>query len=74
MEKKNFLERFLSENTPKYKLLRTIVQGVIGAIISNLDVILGTFTIPPALKPVITMLTMAVLSPIMAWLGSEADE
>lgn len=65
------MKRFLSDNTPQFKMLRTIVQGVIGAVISNLDIILGSFTIPAELKPVITMCIMAVLSPVMAFLGGE---
>ena len=68
------MKRFFSDNSPQFKLLRTIVQGIIGVIISNLDVIIGTFSIQAELKPIITMCIMAVLSPVMAFLGGGDNE
>ena len=65
--------RFLAENTTYMKLLRTIGQGIIGVIIANLEVILGTFQIDPTFKPVIAALVMAVLSPIMSELGKAME-
>ena len=63
--------KFLSDNSAEMRLARTIVQGVIGVLVSNLDVILGTFSIDPTLKPVVAALVMAVLAPVMAELGRE---
>lgn len=65
------MRRFLSENSSEMKLARTIVQGVIGVLVSNVDIILGTFSIDPTIKPVITALVMAVLTPIMSELGKK---
>lgn len=62
---------FLSSNTTRAKLMRTIFQGLIGVLIANLDLIISFIKIDPALKPLITAGVMAVLSPIMSELGKE---
>lgn len=67
------MKEFLTSNEPKYRLLRTIVQGIIGVLIANLDLLIGLTPIPPAIKPVITGLVMAILSPIMAMLGGDSE-
>lgn len=67
------MDKFLTSNDWKYRLLRTIIQGVLGVIVANLDVIIGTFVIDPTLKPMIVALVMAVLSPVMALLGAKED-
>lgn len=67
------MEKFLISNDWKYRLLRTIIQGVLGVIVANLDLILGTVATDPLLKPMIVALVMAVLSPIMALLGAKED-
>lgn len=63
------MNKFLSSNETKYRLLRTIVQGVIGVLVANLDLLIGMFQIQPDLKPVLVALVMAVLSPIMSEMG-----
>lgn len=60
-------------NSKTYKLIRTIIQGVIGVIIANLDVIIGLFSIDSTIKPIIVALVMAILSPIMATLGEKLE-
>ena len=64
------MNRLFTSNAPKWRLFRTIIQGVIGVLIANLDMIFGATPIPPEVKPVIVAVTMAVLSPIMAELGT----
>jgi len=61
--------KFFQSNQTLYRLLRTIVQAVIGVVIANLDTIIGTFQISEVWKPIIVALVMAVLSPIMAQIG-----
>ena len=68
------MKEFLTSNEPKYRLARTIVQGIIGVIIANLDLILGHAAIDPAFRPVITGIVMAILSPIMAELGGSVND
>lgn len=65
------MNKFLTSNEWQYRLLRTIIQGVLGVIIANLDVITGAFVLDPTMKGVVVALVMAVLSPIMALLGKE---
>lgn len=67
------MDKFLTSNEWQYRLLRTIIQGVLGVIVANLDLILGTISIDPSLKPMIVALVMAFLSPIMALLGAKED-
>lgn len=67
------MKEFLTSNEPKWRLARTIVQGIIGVLVANIDLLIGLTPIPPALRPVITGLVMAVLSPIMAMMGGEPE-
>lgn len=62
---------FLHSNDTKWRLARTIVQGIIGVFISNLDLIIGELSIDPAFKPAITAFVMSILSPIMSELGKD---
>lgn len=62
-----------SSNETKYRLIRTILQGIIGVIIANLDLIIGQVAIPTEMRPVIVALVMAILSPIMSELGGKTS-
>ena len=64
------MTEFLSSNATKYRLLRTIVQGVLGVIIANIDLIVGSVVFDPSQRAIIVALVMAVLSPIMAEIGA----
>lgn len=68
------MKEFLTSNEPKYRLARTIVQGIIGVLVANIDLLIGMTPIPPAIKPVITGLVMAILSPIMAMMGGDLED
>lgn len=61
--------RFLTSNSASMKMWRTIVQGVIGVIVANVDMLIGTFAFPAEYKPMIVALVMAILSPVMSTLG-----
>lgn len=63
--------KFLTSNDPVYRLLRTIAQGVLGVLVANLDLIIDQFVIPESVRPVIVLVVMAVLSPIMAYIGEK---
>lgn len=66
--------KFFNSNSTLFRLLRTIVQGVLGVVIANLDMIIGTFSVPDQWKPLIVALVMAVLSPVMAAIGGDSGE
>ena len=61
--------KLFTSNATTYRLIRTIIQGIIGVVVASLDVFIGKLTISPEMKPVIVALVMAILSPIMAELG-----
>lgn len=67
------MNTFLTSNETKYRLLRTIVQGLIGVLIANIDTLVGFTPIDPALKPIIVAVVMAILSPVMSVLGGDKD-
>ena len=72
-ESEESMNTFFTSNEPRYRLARTIVQGIIGVLVANIDLLIGLTPIEPALRPVITGLVMAVLSPVMAMLGGDPE-
>lgn len=68
------MNRLFVRNDAKYRLLRTIIQGVIGVIIANLDLIFGATPMPPEARAFIVAVTMAILSPIMSAMGTTEME
>lgn len=65
------MNRFLSSNEWQWRLLRTIVQGVLGVVVANIDLIMGWCVMDPAARALVVALVMAVLSPVMAMLGGK---
>ena len=65
------MNRFFTSNSAGYRLLRTIIQGIIGVLIANLDIIVGVFHISAGFKALIVALVMAILSSVMASMGAE---
>ena len=63
------MRKFLTSNEWQYRLLRTIVQGILGVLVANIDVIAGYAILDPAIRAIVVALVMAVLSPVMAMLG-----
>ena len=63
------MKKFLQSNEWQYRLLRTIVQGVLGVLVANIDVLAGMVVLDPAIRAIVVALVMAVLSPVMAMLG-----
>ena len=68
------MDRFLTSNDWKWRLARTIVQGILGVIVANLDMIVGSYVLDPSQRALVVALVMAVLSPIMAELGKHLPE
>ena len=56
------MKAFLTSNEWPWRLARTIVQGVLGVVVANVDMLVGW--------AVVVALVMAVLSPVMAELGA----
>ncbi len=68
------MKKLFYSNDWQFRLLRTIIQGVVGVLIANLDLFIGALTIAPMWKPVIAALVMAVISPIMAEIGAHTND
>lgn len=65
--------KFFESNELIYRLLRTIVQSILGIIAANIDTLTGLFSVPDVWRPIIVALVMAVLSPIMAEIGKRGN-
>ena len=68
------MDKFLKSNEWQWRLARTIVQGVLGVLIANIDIIMGYTTLTPETRALVVALVMAILSPIMAQLGKGDSE
>lgn len=68
------MKKFLQSNETKYRLLRTILQGIIGVLIANADLLVSAWSFTPEVKAFIVALVMAILSPIMSELGNTETE
>lgn len=63
------MNEFLNSNEWQWRLARTVVQGVIGVLVANVDLIVGWCVVEPQVRGLVVALVMAVLSPVMAGLG-----
>ena len=68
------MNEFLASNEWYWRLARTIVQGVLGVVIANIDLIMGWCVLDPSVRGLIVALVMAVLSPVMAALGGGDED
>ena len=64
------MNEFLTSNEWHWRLARTIVQGILGVVVANVDVLMGAAVLDPTWRAICVALVMAVLSPVMAELGS----
>ena len=63
------MNKFLTSNEWEWRLLRTIAQGVLGVVVANVDLLVGTAVLEPSWRALVVALVMAVLSPLMAEIG-----
>ncbi len=68
------MNRFLTGNEWNWRLARTIVQGVLGVFVANVDMIVGFAVLDPAMRALVVAFVMAVLSPVMAEIGAHLPE
>lgn len=67
------MNRFLTSNERQWRLLRTVVQGVLGVVVANVDLLMGVAVLDPTWRALCVAMVMAVLSPVMAGLGKADD-
>lgn len=65
------INQFLTRNDAKYRLARTIVQGLIGFLLDNIAMIVAQTQFSAIVQALIVSGTMAVLSPIMKAMGTD---
>lgn len=68
------MTNFLTNNEWQWRLARTIVQGVLGVFVANVDLIVGFAVLDPTMRALVVAFVMAVLSPIMAEIGKSMPE
>lgn len=68
-----FLDHFLNCNDTGCRLARTIVQGILGVLVANVDTLMGAVDFDAATRALIVALVMAVMTPIMAELGKHVE-
>ena len=68
------MEKFLTGNEWQWRLGRTIVQGILGVVAANIDVLVGAAVLDPAARAILVALCMAALSPVMAEIGKRLPE
>lgn len=68
------MRTFLSDNTKFYKVARTIAEGIISVLMTELPDILGLLHVDPALQAILIPLFMTILTPIFAYLGEMLEE
>ena len=67
------MEWLLRSNSTGARILRTLIQGVLGVLIAELPELIGLIDMPSWLQALIVALVMAILSPIMAELGKTVE-
>ena len=67
------MDEFLRSNDWRWRLARTVVQGMLGVVVANLDTLMGYVAIDAGARSVAVALVMAALSPVMAELGRHGD-
>ena len=65
------MEQFLTSNDTKWKLLRTIVEAVLGMIVSNVDYIAGCVIMEPHVRALVCAFVVAIISPILSEIGKK---
>ena len=68
------MNRFLTGNEWNWRLARTIVQGILGVFVANIDVLVGAVVLDQSARAIVVALCMAVLSPVMAEIGKHLSE
>ena len=71
---KNKIEWFLGSNDMAARLLRTILEAVLGVLVANVDVLFSSFTIPVEYKTLIVGMVVAIISPVLAALKKKEEK
>ena len=67
------MEWLLRSNSTWARILRTLIQGILGVVIAELPEIVGMFHLEDWVQAMIVAVAMAILSPIMSELGKTVE-
>lgn len=67
------MNRFLTSNERQWRFMRTVVQGVLGVVVANVDLLMGVVVLDPTRRALCVAMVMAMLSPVIAELGKASD-
>lgn len=67
------MNRFLTSNERQWRFMRTVVQGVLGVVVANVDLLMGVVVLDPTRRALCVAMVIAVLSPVIAELGKASD-
>lgn len=67
------MNRFLTSNERQWRFMRTVVQGVLGVVVANVDLLMGVAVLDPTRRALCVAMVMAALSPVIAELGKAGD-
>ena len=70
---KEKIEWFLGSNSLTARLLRTILEAVLGVLLANVDVLFSGFSLTPEAKTFIVGVVVALTSPILASLKNKNE-
>lgn len=62
------LDKFLNDNSTSMRLTRTIVSGIISALIVFIPSAVGMINLTPEMASLVTAVLMSVFSPVMSLL------
>lgn len=65
---------FFNSNSASARLLRTIIQGILGVLVANIDVFMGYTSLSIEMRSIVVALVMAILSPIMKEIGKKLQK
>lgn len=68
------LDNFLNSNSMAMRLLRTILEGVVGVILVAVPVMVGWWSLSPEAASILTAIIVAIFSPILAMLKTKNPE
>lgn len=66
----SFWDEFLGSNEWQWRLARTVVEGVLGVVVANIDLLLGYVVLDASARAFLVALVMAVLTPVLSVLGA----
>lgn len=66
----SFWDEFLGSNEWQWRLARTVVEGVLGVVVANIDLLLGYVVLDASARAFLVALVMAVLTPVLSLLGA----